>query len=188
MRLRYESGLTFDAFVKSARSNAELWATMYRLARVPETFVQRVRALPSPLHLLVLNEDWCGDAVNTVPAVAKLASLVPERVDLRIFGRDANPDLMNAHLTGTSRSIPVVIVLDDDYVERGWWGPRPTELQAWTVGPGNALEKAERYREIRRWYARDRAQTTLEEVTRLMERAASEGRQSAAVRPLTADG
>ena len=177
MQSRYESGLTFEAFLAAARSNSDLWATMYRLARVPETFVQRVEALPSSLHLLVLNEDWCGDAVNTVPFVAKLASLVPERVDLRILGRDANPDLMNAHLTGSARAIPVVIVLDDEYVERGWWGPRPTELQAWTIGPGKELAKPERYREIRRWYARDRGLTTLAEVTSLMERVAA-GRES----------
>src|SRR5687768_8793127 len=110
MKARYESGSTFESFVASARSNADLWATMYRLARVPDAFVQRARALPTSVHLLVLNEDWCGDAVNTVPAIAKLASLVPEKIDLRIVGRDANPDLMEAHLTGTSRAIPVVIV------------------------------------------------------------------------------
>ena len=147
---------------------------MYKLARVPESLVERVHALPARLHLLVLNEDWCGDSVNTLPAIAKLASLVPEKIDLRVVGRDANPDLMDSHLTGTSRSIPVVIVLDDDYVERGWWGPRPKDLQTWAVGPGKALEKAERYREIRRWYARDRALTTLEELVTLMERAAAE--------------
>lgn len=170
MKARYESGSTFERFVASARSNADLWATMYKLARVPDAVVERVRALPSRLHLLVLNEDWCGDAVNTVPAIARLAALVPERVDLRILGRDANPELMDAHLTGTSRAIPVVIMLDDDYVERGWWGPRPADLQAWAVGPGKALDKAERYREIRRWYARDRALTTLDEITSLMEK------------------
>ena len=175
MKARYESGSTFEQFVATARSNADLWATMYKLARVPDGVVERVRALPRRHHLLVLNEDWCGDAVNTVPAIARLVALVPERVDLRILGRDANPDLMEAHLTGTSRAIPVVIVLDEEYVERAWWGPRPAELQAWAVGPGKALEKAERYREIRRWYARDRALTTLDEITSLMERAAAGG-------------
>ena len=171
MKDRYESALTFDAFLAAAQQNKDLWATMYKLARVPQPFVDRVRALPGRRHLLVLNEDWCGDAVNTVPAVAKLASLAPDQVDLRVLGRDANPDLMDAHLTGTSRSIPVVILLDEEYVERGWWGPRPTELQAWAVGPGKSLDKAERYREIRRWYARDRALSTLEEVVGMMESA-----------------
>ena len=173
MKDRYDAAPTFAGFVDAAQQNRQLWATMYKLARVSESFVDRVRALPGRWHLLVLNEDWCGDAVNTVPAIAKLASLVPDHVDLRVLGRDANPDLMDAHLTGSSRSIPVVIVLDEDYVERGWWGPRPRELQAWVVGPGQALEKAERYREIRRWYARDRALCTLEEVVAIMERAAT---------------
>jgi thioredoxin-like negative regulator of GroEL len=171
LRARYDTAPTFDEFVDAAQANKQLWATTYRLARVPDSFVERLRALPERVHLLVINEDWCGDSVNTLPMIAKLASLVPEAVDLRIVGRDANPDLMDAHLTGTSRSIPVVIVLDDAYVERGWWGPRPRELQAWVVGPGQALDKAERYREIRRWYARDRGLTTLEEVVALMEKA-----------------
>lgn len=172
MRARYYAAPTFDGFVEAAQANKQLWTTMYKLARVPDSFVERARALPDRLHLLVLNEDWCGDSVNTLPTIAKLASLVPEKVDLRVLGRDANPDLMDAHLTGTSRSIPIVIVLDDAYVERGWWGPRPKELQAWAVGPGKALEKADRYREIRRWYARDRGLTTLEEIVALMEKAA----------------
>jgi Thioredoxin len=173
MRDRYESAPTFQAFVAGAQQNKQLWETVYRLVRVPDSFVGRVRALPSRVHLLALNEDWCGDAVNTLPAIAKLASLAPERVDLRVLGRDANPDLMDAHLTGTSRSIPVVMVLDEHYAERGWWGPRPMELQAWAVGAGKALDKAGRYREIRRWYARDRNLATFEEVVSLMEAAAA---------------
>jgi hypothetical protein len=153
MKARYEAALTFDEFLAAAQQNKELWATMYRLARVPQSFVDRVRALPGRRYLLVLNEDWCGDAVNTVPAVAKLASLAPDQLELRVLGRDANPDLMDAHLTGTSRSIPVIILLDEDYVERGWWGPRPSELQAWVV--------------------RDRGLSTLEEIVAMMERAIS---------------
>lgn len=173
MKQRYEGALTFDAFVASAHQNKALWETMYRVARVPESLVARVRALPGRRHLLVLNEDWCGDAVNTVPAIARLASLAPDHADLRVLGRDANPDLMDTHLTGTSRSIPVVILLDEEYVERGWWGPRPKALQAWVLGPGQLVDKAERYREIRRWYARDRALSTLDEIVGLMERSAA---------------
>ncbi len=180
MKERYESGLTFDTFLATARQNKDLWATMYKIVRVPQSFVDRVHALPGRRHLLVLNEDWCGDAVNTLPAVAKLASLAPDRVDLRVLGRDANPDIMEAHLTGTSRSIPVVILLDEGYVERGWWGPRPRELQAWAIGPGKGLDKAERYREIRRWYARDRALSTLDEVVAMMESAHPQKNESPA--------
>jgi hypothetical protein len=87
---------------------------------------------------------------------------------------------MDAHLTGTSRSIPVIIVLDDAFEERGWWGPRPTVLQHWVSGQGQLLEKSARYREARTWYARDRGRTTLEEVVSIIERAARADAERAA--------
>jgi Thioredoxin len=172
MRDRYREAETFEAMLGAATKNVDLWTAMWRHARVDEEYVRRVSSLPGSWHLLVLSEDWCGDAVNTVPVVAKLAEHCPN-VDLRVLGRDANPDLMDAHLTGRARSIPVIIALDDSYEERGWWGPRPTVLQRWVSGQGQLLEKTIRYREARTWYARDRGRTTLEEVVSMLERAAS---------------
>lgn len=156
----------------AAQKNAELWAAMWRHARVEEEYVRRVAALAGEWHLLVLSEDWCGDAVNTVPVVAKLVERAPN-LDLRVLGRDDNPDLMSAHLTNGTRSIPVIIALDETFEERGWWGPRPTVLQRWVSGQGQLLEKSARYREARTWYARDRGRTTLEEVVSMLERAAA---------------
>ena len=171
LRDRFHAALRFSEFLEQAEKNAELWRDTYRLARVPAGAVERVSALPGHWHLLVLVEDWCGDAINTVPLLARLAELAPN-LDLRIVGRDANPDLMDAHLTNGTRSIPVVIVLDEDFIERGWWGPRPTELQQWVIGEGKALEKVERYRHVRTWYARDRGRATTDELVDVIARAA----------------
>jgi hypothetical protein len=170
---RYASALRFSEFLERAQKNAELWRDTYRLVKVPQDAVERAERVGGRWHLLVMVEDWCGDAVNTVPMLARLAELA-ENLDLRIVGREANPDLMDSHLTNGSRSIPVVMVLDEEFAERGWWGPRPTELQQWVVGPGQTLEKPERYRQVRTWYARDRGRTTADEVLAMIERAAEE--------------
>lgn len=170
-RDRFLGGQEFEDMLASAAKNAELWAAVWRRAAVPAEFVDRVNALGGSWHLLVLSADWCGDAVNTLPAIVRLVELT-SNTDLRILDRDTNLDLMDAHLTGKSRSIPAVIVLDADYVERGWWGPRPAALQRWVMSEGQGLEKTERYKHVRAWYARDRALTTLGEVVTLMERAA----------------
>lgn len=172
LRERFLTGDDFEGMVRSARRNADLWAAVWKRAAVPDEFLERVAALGGSWHLLVLSEDWCGDAVNTLPVIAKLAEGAAN-VDMRILARDANPDLMDAHLTGTSRSIPVVIVLDADYAQRGWWGPRPGALQAWVKADGVKLDAPARYREIRTWYARDRGRTTLDEIVGLMEAVAS---------------
>lgn len=167
---RWQAAPTFAEWLPTAQMNADLWQAVYKLAQVPDEFVARaVARAGGAWHLLVLSEDWCGDAVNSVPVVQRLVERVPT-LDLRILGRDANPDVMDAHLTGTSRSIPVVIMLDSEFRELGWWGPRPSELQAWVLGPGRALSTDDRYREIRRWYARDRGRAILDEVVRMVER------------------
>jgi hypothetical protein len=172
LRDRYLGAPEFEEMLATATENADLWAAVWRRATVAEEYVRRVAGLGGAWHLLVLSEDWCGDAVNVVPVVAKLAELSPN-LDLRVLARDENLDLMDAHLTGTARSIPVVIALDDEFREQGWWGPRPADLQEWVLGAGRALEKDERYRQVRAWYARDRGTTTLEEVVGMLERAAA---------------
>ena len=156
--------------LETVTKNADLWAGVWRRVVVGDEYLRRVGAVPGHWHLLVLSEDWCGDAVNTVPVIAKLVALSPN-LELRVLPRDENLDLMDAHLTGTSRSIPIVILLDEEYRERAWWGPRPTALQHSVSGEWRVLEKASRYREARTWYARDRGRTTLEEVVSMLERA-----------------
>ena len=136
-------------------------------ADVPADVVRDVESLGRHWHLLVLVEDWCGDAINTLPVLAALAKRATN-IDLRILSSETNDDLMNAHLTGASRSVPVVMLLDAHYVERAWWGPRPAPLQGWVIRAGRALTKEDRYREVRRWYARDRGTTTLAELVAVL--------------------
>jgi hypothetical protein len=165
---RFERAPTYLEYVAAAQANVDLWRAVYQIARVPDDLAARAAALPADRHLLILSEDWCGDAVNTVPLIARLADAAP-RVDLRVLARDQNPDLMDSHLTNGSRSIPVAIVYDASFTEIGCWGPRPRVLQRWVMGEGKALPKDEKYREIRRWYARDRGRSTYEEVLQLLE-------------------
>ena len=160
---RFLAAPTFAQYIESAQANRDLWRAVYHTARLPDDLARRAAAATVPRHVLVLSEDWCGDAVNTVPLIARLAEAAPH-VTLRVLARDTNLDVMDAHLTNGSRSIPVAIVFDERFHELGWWGPRPSVLQQWVLNDGKALPKDERYREVRRWYARDRGRSTYEEL------------------------
>jgi hypothetical protein len=160
---RFEGALTFEEYLETVEKNRELWHAIYERVRLPEDVVEDARSLSGTWHLVALSEDWCGDAVNTLPVVARLAD--EAGWDLRVLGRDANPDIMDAHLTdGRSRSIPVIIVYDENFEEVGWWGPRPREIQRWVLSEGLSLPSPERYKVTRRWYAKDRGRTTLREL------------------------
>ena len=155
--------------METAEKYAELWRSTAERATVAPELVERVSAIGAKRKLLVLLEDWCGDALGSVPYVAALADAAPN-LELRVLARDSNLDIMDAHLTNGSRSIPVVIILDEEGQELGWWGPRPRELQAWVLGEeGQSLPLEDRFREVRRWYAKDRGRTALEELVTLLE-------------------
>ncbi len=167
---RYEAAPRFPAYLESVVKHADLWQTMYRTAMPSAEAVERLRRVHGDFRFLVLAEDWCSDAFSTMPIVARLAE--QSGVDLRVLSRDANADLMDAHLTSGTRSIPVLIILDCDFRERGWWGPRPAVLQRWYRNEGHVLSKEDRTRRKRAWYARDRGRTVVGEVLEAVERAA----------------
>lgn len=171
LRSLFESGATFEEVLARPKRNGELWTAIYARAALAADFIPRVAQIANSWHLLILSEDWCGDSGSILPVIARLNESAPS-IDMRIVGRDDHPQLMNEHLTGSrrSRSIPVVILLDETFAERGWWGPRPGPLQEWVVGEGLALANDERYRQVRMWYARDRGQTIVTELLQMIER------------------
>lgn len=168
-RARFESGDTFAEFMAKPLTNKLFWEQVYKRAIVSDELAARARSLGARWHLLVLNEDWCGDSVNILPYLAKLTEAAPN-LEMRIVRRDENLEIMDAHLTGTSRSIPVVILLNEYFSECGWWGPRPAALQRWVIEEGLKLSKEERYKQARAWYARDRGASALEEIVSTFEK------------------
>lgn len=166
----WANAFTLDAFIDQAVKLQDLWRSTRRLARVDNEAVNDARALHGPLRLLVLLEDWCGDAIHTIPFVMRLVEANPQ-LELRVIKRDEHDALMQQHLSGSSRSIPVLIAYNANGRECGWWGPRPTPLQAWVKQDGMHMDKDERYKAIRTWYARDRAATLIREVLTLLRHA-----------------
>lgn len=166
----WSAAIPLDAFIATAEQHRDLWQTTRRLAQISDAHREAVVALGASCRLLVLQEDWCGDAIHTVPVVLRLVEANPQ-LELRVLRRDEHDDLMATHLTGTARAIPVVMAFDATGHERGWWGPRPTALQHWVQLEGMSLEKPDRYKAIRTWYARDRGASTAAEVLRLLQHA-----------------
>lgn len=168
-RALWEVALPFHQFAREANSNRDLWAGMYRIARIPDWAADAARSTGTKHHLLVLAEDWCGDGANSVPYLAKLADQSRSQ-EVRVLRRDEHPKVMDQYLTDGARSIPVVIVLDREFHELGHWGPRPEALQSWVREAVKSGQKTKLYPHIRRWYATDKGQSTLREVLELLER------------------
>lgn len=168
----YRSGLPFPAFLRGVVAQRAQWEAFAPRAELVEEAAARIRNLPGCWRLLVLADDWCGDAVNTLPVLARLEEALPN-LELRIVPRDRYPEIRDRHLTNGARSIPMVIVLDETGTPQGTWGPRPAPLQERFERELRRMPPEPRYRELRRWYATNRGRSTALEVAELIERSAA---------------
>ena len=114
---RFAQGLTMPQYLEQMTMNKD------RLVRAMDATVikpQDVAVLTrhgQVRHILVITEDWCGTSLAYVPFIARLVDGRPG-VELRVFLRDENPDVMDQFLKrGVHRSIPVIAFFDDDMKE-----------------------------------------------------------------------
>ena len=163
MRDRYQKAETFQEFLATVQAHRTLWNQLSEGAQLSQEAREAAGSILGQWHLLVLAEDWCGDVMHILPFLARLEEEFPH-FDLRILSREENPDLMESHLTNGTRSIPVVMILDEDFQEVAWWGPRPQPLQEIFHREIKFLPKDQRFPKIRAWFARDRGRTTLREI------------------------
>ena len=134
------------------------WSRSSRLDKkfnLSEELKTVVSTLKQPLYWMVITEHWCGDASQINPIITKVAESSKGMIKLKYIYRDENPDLINAHLTdGKSRSIPILIQMDENFKLLNTYGPRPAEAQKLVM---EILAKGENYiMPVHTWYARDK--------------------------------
>ncbi len=136
------------------------WQRMQRIKKtvsLSPAALQLLGQLSKPIHWLVITENWCGDSAQSTPIMEKMAEAAGGNIELRFIYRDANPDLMNAHLTGTSMSIPKVIQLDSAFHVIGSWGPRPDKAHQLVIRLKSNPATAHTYsEELQKWYNQDK--------------------------------
>jgi hypothetical protein len=127
-RARFATGLTYDQYKdQMTRNRDRVEANEARVVIDPED-LEAFRSLNRPIHVLALAEDWCGDVVANLPVLGALAR-DSGTLEVRIFLRDQNPDLMQRYLNqGKYESIPVFAFFDDAFREIGVFTERPASV------------------------------------------------------------
>lgn len=125
-RTVFESGLDHAAWLAAAESAEQRdKLEAQRLALVLEPQVAGfLAALPRPVHVVAIAEDWCGDVVRHVPVLQRMAEAGP-MLEVRTITRQQWPEVFARFLTNGGEAIPKFIFLSDRFVECGNWGPMP---------------------------------------------------------------
>ncbi|GAA4318252.1 thioredoxin family protein [Mucilaginibacter gynuensis] len=126
--------------------------------------------LNEPQKWIFITEPWCGDAAHILPFVVKLTQDNP-MIDLEIQRRDHEPFLIERYLTGTSRSIPKLIIREKTGTDLLVWGPRPKRCQAlYDRLKNNQEEDGKLHIDIQNWYNKDKGISFQRELLGLMKK------------------
>jgi len=116
---------------------------------------------------VIITEAWCGDAAQNIPYIAQLAEAC-ENVTLSIVYRDEHPEFMSDFLTNGTKSIPKLIVYDEDLEAIAVWGPRPAEVQQMVMDYKNQLDPKPNFEDfaasIHKWYNTNKNQRLEQEL------------------------
>ncbi len=171
---RQESGQSIDEQTDE-KMKEYIHLNDHRMNRLDKNYVPgeeilaALKALPGKINWLVISEHWCGDAAQNVPVLHKIAEASEGKIEFRIVYRDKNLTLMDAHLTGTSRSIPKLIQLNEEFEVVAEWGPRPATAQELVVSLRSNPETRDGYaNELHKWYAFNRSQDLEIEILKLL--------------------
>lgn len=131
---RFNEGMTYQQYVDQMTQNKERFLENYEKATVPPEDVAYFANQPEPVKMLVIAEDWCGDVISGLPVLGKLLDGAGDKVDVRVFLRDQNEDIMNQYLKeGKYKSIPVFVAFDAQMRELGHFIERPAAQTAETT-------------------------------------------------------
>ena len=116
-----------ESRVNYTKLNNQRMKRLDKQTRLSEEAVNAAEKIDKDFTWLVLTESWCGDAAQTLPVMNKFSE-ANKNIDLKVVLRDENDELMNRFLTDGNKSIPKLIVIDNESKKVvSSWGPR-TEI------------------------------------------------------------
>ncbi|MBI4595611.1 MAG: thioredoxin family protein [Candidatus Tectomicrobia bacterium] len=124
---RYYKGLTYLSCLAKTGENKERFLEMeatFKLSAEDAKAFKNIVKSHGALKVLAIVEDWSPDVHRALPVLYKLVEA--GGMELRIFARDQNPDIMDLFLNkGQFRSIPTFVFLTPDLKYLCHWIERP---------------------------------------------------------------
>ncbi len=159
-----------SALIDYTKLNDRRMNRLDKTTKIPADAIEKIKAFNRKTTWLIITESWCGDAAQTMPVMNKIAEL-NANIDIKIVLRDENEALMDRFLTNGGKSIPILIMVDDEINEvLHRWGPRPSEATK-MVADYKALHgklTPEFKQELQVWYNKDKGQNTIDDLLELL--------------------
>lgn len=160
----YDNPAYFE-YLKLNRSRQKRWL---KTGVIQEELKKVITEIKTKQTWYVITEPWCGDAAHSIPFIKMAADLNP-LISLKIVWRDTPPFMIDNYLTNGGKSVPKLVIRDQNESDLAQWGPRPEECQNIYL---NLKEQNASFDEIKitlqAWYNKDKGQSLQIELAELI--------------------
>ena len=159
-----------DALINYTKLNEKRMKRWDKTLKIPVSAQNKIAEFTQNITWLVIAESWCGDAAHVLPAINKIAEL-NNHINLKIVLRDENLALMDLFLTNGSRSIPKLIMIDDETGDvLNTYGPRPSEATSFVnrYKAKYGTLTPEFKEDLQHWYNNDKGQNIINNITEML--------------------
>ncbi len=125
LKARHEAGKSYaDHVAAGTAAQQENWRRVYESVGLGHHQHELVDGFVREMKVMVLSGVWCGDCVQQVPLIQRVAEANRRKIDIVYLDRDAHADLQaKVRINGGDR-VPVVIFCAEDHELVGWYGDR----------------------------------------------------------------
>lgn len=157
--------LAFIEYVKLNNSRSKRWI---KKGELTDQIKSKLDSIQAKQKWVLITEPWCGDAAHLAPFIKKMAEYSPN-IELEIQNRDGERSEIDNYLTNGGKSIPKLIVRDENGKDLYNWGPRPMEPQAIVMNQKTSNQTMEEKKsELQLWYNKDKGTSIQKELADLI--------------------
>jgi thiol-disulfide isomerase/thioredoxin len=122
---KFDSALDYNRYLASGTDEQRRrWQQVYDATKLTDQQSQLAGSFTRRMNLLVVSGIWCGDCVQQVPLMQRIAEANVSKIELRIVDRDVNSDLRDQVQMNAGHRVPVVIFMAEDFELCGIYGER----------------------------------------------------------------
>jgi hypothetical protein len=151
-------------YAKMNQSRSNRW---FKHGKLSSDTITKIKSIQTPQTWILITEHWCGDAAHSIPFIAMMAALNP-MIQLEVQLRDSDSEI-DSYLTNGGKSIPILVLRDENGKDLAVWGPRPAACQVLYLEMKNAGKDFETQKIVlQNWYNANKGLSIQAEICALL--------------------
>lgn len=160
-----------DAYINYVKLNQGRIKRWLKKGKILPELEATIKAIDVPQTWVYISEPWCGDAAHSQAFIEMAAQLNP-LITVEVQNRD-NGSEIDKYLTNGGKSVPKLIVRNNEGEDLFDWGPRPHEAQElfYQIKDDASMTMEDKKIALQQWYNKDKGQSMQQELMGLFRRA-----------------